>query len=181
LLIAAELLAVALPVGGVRGDDRGQANQQAAKAWAMQAIAVIQAQTGDDLAAKRTALQIVDGSDVVPSDVTAVWCLDGQVFYGSPPCTCYCPWAAAAAFASYPFGWGGRDSRGNQCFFSRDRAGDHVPAKCPPGLPSDYLGPDPHHGAVVDFCDDQDSHGTRITSRRYADGYVVIETPQRRK
>jgi hypothetical protein len=59
-----------------------------------------------------------------------------------------------------------------------DRPGDHVPATCPPGLRPDYLDPDPHHGAVVDFCDDHDSRGTRVTSRKYADGYVVIETPQ---
>jgi hypothetical protein len=31
---------------------------------------------------------------------------------------------------------------------------------------------------LVDFTDDYDSRGTRVTSRKYADGHVVIETPR---
>ena len=51
----------------------------------------------------------------------------------------------------------------------------------PQGLPANYLAADPHHGAVVDFRDEYDSYGTRVTSRRYADGYSVIETPHAAK
>jgi hypothetical protein len=47
----------------------------------------------------------------------------------------------------------------------------------PRGLPANYLAADSRHGAVVDFQDEYDSYGTRVTARRYADGYVVIETP----
>ena len=32
---------------------------------------------------------------------------------------------------------------------------------------------------MVDFTDECDSFGTRVTSRRYTDGSVVIETPPR--
>jgi hypothetical protein len=73
-------------------------------------------------------------------------------------------------------GWGGRDSQGNQYFLTCDRAPDHVPSSVPSGLPSDYLARDPRHGAVVDFTDDNDGQGIHLTSRRYADGYVLIET-----
>ena len=55
---------------------------------------------------------------------------------------------------------------------------DHVPAAVPAGLPANYLAADPRHGAVIDFTDERDSGGTRMTSRKYADGYVVIETPR---
>ncbi len=51
------------------------------------------------------------------------------------------------------------------------------PFKTAADLPADYLAADPTHGAVVDFCDDRDSHGTRVTLRKYADGFAVIETP----
>ena len=132
---------------------------------------------GDDLAAKRTVLQIGEEHDSGPSDVVAVCCFDGQIFYDHPP-GCRCPAPFSPRLGSYRFGWGGFDSQGNQYFLNRDRAGDHVPSKCPPGLRRDYLDPDPHHGPLVDFSDEHDSRGTRITSRKYADGYVVIETPQ---
>jgi hypothetical protein len=48
----------------------------------------------------------------------------------------------------------------------------------PPGLPPNYLAPDPRRGAVVKFIDERDSRGTRVTSRTYANGSIVIETPQ---
>jgi hypothetical protein len=144
----------------------------------MHAIAVIQAEAGDDLAAKRTVSQIGEENEEVASDVIVVWCVDGQAIYDHPPGGCRCPAPALPSPGSYRSGWGGRDSQGNQCFLNRDRADDHVPSKCPPDLRPDYLDPDPHHGALVDFSDDHDSHGTRVTSRKYADGYAVIETPQ---
>ena len=55
---------------------------------------------------------------------------------------------------------------------------DRAASQAPPGLPPEYLAADARHGAVVDFVDEYDSHGTRVTSRTYADGYVVIETPR---
>ena len=48
----------------------------------------------------------------------------------------------------------------------------------PADLPANYLDADQRHGAVVDFTDERDGYGTRVTSRKYADGYVVIETPR---
>jgi hypothetical protein len=177
-LVAAVLLLVALPVSSVRGEDWIRVNQEAAKACAMQAIAVIQAQNGDDMAAKRTVSQIGNESERGPSDVVAVCCFEGHIFYDHLPGSFSGPAPLPPAPASCRFGWGGRDSQGNQYFLNRDRAADRVPAQCPPGLRPDYLDPDPHHGAVVDFADEHDSRGTRITSRKYADGYMVIETPQ---
>ena len=175
-LVAAVLSLVVLPVGAVRAQDGAPVNPETGKAWARYAIAVIQAESGDDSAAKRTALQIGAG-DVVASDVVGVCCMNGWIFYDHPPCSC-CAGPALPSVGSYRWGWGGRDLQGNQYFLNRDRAGDHVPAKCPSDLRPDYLDPDPRHGAVVNFSDDRDSYGTRLTSRKYADGYVVIETPQ---
>ncbi len=176
-VLAAVLLLMLLSVSTARAEDWVRGQRETAKVQAMYAIAVIQAQNGDDLAAKRTVLQIGEEHDIGPSDVVAVCCFDGQIFYDHPP-GCRCPAPFSPRLGSYRFGWGGFDSQGNQYFLNRDRAGDHVPSKCPPGLRRDYLDPDPHHGPVVDFSDEHDSRGTRITSRKYADGYVVIETPQ---
>ena len=168
---------VTLSIGTVRAEDLVHANYEAAKTRAMYAIAVLQAEAGEDLAAKKTVSQIGDGNGGGVSDVVVVCCMDGQIFYDHPP-----GWHGLSPISprsgSCDSGWGGRDSQGNQYFLARDRAGDHVPSKCPVGLRPDYLDPDPRHGAVVDFSDDRDSHGTRITSRKYADGHVVIETPQ---
>ena len=72
-------------------------------------------------------------------------------------------------------------SPGSRYYLTRDRSPDHVPAQVPQGLPANYLAADPRHGAVVDFIDETDSYGTRVTARRYADGYVVIETPHAAK
>ena len=51
----------------------------------MQAIAVIQAQNGDDMAAKRTVSQIGNESERGPSDVVAVCCFEGHIFYDHLP------------------------------------------------------------------------------------------------
>ena len=177
LVVAAVLLLLVLPVGRVRAQDVVRANQEAAKAYAMQAIAVTQAEAGHDLAAKKTVSQIGDENYGGPSDVVAVCCCEGQIFYDHLPGSFSLSLPPLPPLASYRSGWGGRDSQGNQYFLNRDRADDHVPSRCPPGLRPNYLDPDPRHGLVVDFSDEHDSRGTRITSRRYADGYVVIETP----
>ena len=219
------LLLFLLSVSTLRAEDWVQINREAARAWAMQAVAVIQAGAGEDAAAKRTALQI-GKNDVVASDVVAVYCMNGQIFYDHPPG--YCP--APPILSSYTSGCVGQDSRGNPYSLNRVGAGDPVPAKellknnsvigpplpsppaplrdiraagrgegsnlpsnpapqskgegsssrtgpkCPPDLRPDYLDPDPQHGAVVEFFEDYDSHGTRLTSRKYADGCVVIES-----
>jgi hypothetical protein len=72
-------------------------------------------------------------------------------------------------------GWGGRDEQGNRYFLRCDRTPDHVPDKAPDGLPAEYLKDDPQHGPVVDFTDDVDG-GVHLTSRKYADGHVKIES-----
>ena len=175
--IATALLLLMASVSTVRAEDSAQENREMAKARAMYAIAVTQAEAGDDLAAKRTVSQIGEKGEGGISDVVAVCCFDGQIFYDHPPGGCHSLAPALSSLASYRSGWGGYDSQGNQYFLNRDRADNRIPSKCPPGLRPDYLDPDPQHGALVDFTDDHDSRGTRITSRKYADGYVVIETP----
>jgi hypothetical protein len=57
-----------------------------------------------------------------------------------------------------------------------DRTTKRVSFKIPSDLPPTYLTADPVHGAVVDFYEDRDSRGTRVTMRKYADGHAVIET-----
>lgn len=50
-------------------------------------------------------------------------------------------------------------------------------AKPASDLPPDYLASHPSHGPLVEFRDEYDRNGTRVTLRKYADGYAVIETP----
>ncbi len=171
-----------------------------AKTSAMNQIAVIQAEVGDVVGAKRTVSQISEEGEKGTAKVTVVCFVNGFPVYDCPPvyfpapdcrqCGAlvpndqFIPWADARSGASQQPaqgsspspGWGGRDSRGNQYFLARDRAPDRVLLRAPADLPSDYLAADPQHGPVVDFVDDYDRHGTRITSRRYADGHAVIES-----
>ena len=161
-LAAALLLPAVLPAGTVRAQDCVNDGRECAKTWAMHRIAVIQAAAGDVQGAKRTVSQIDEDGEKGPSDVTAVWFCDGQPVYDHPPA---------------PAGCAGCNHRAFPVFFGGERAAEHVPAQVPPGLPANYLDGDPRHGAVVEFADERDSQGTRITSRTYADGYAVIETP----
>ena len=158
-LISTVLTAAAmLFANAVQADDYIGEMREAARTWAMHRIAVIQAAAGDVQGAKRTASQIGRRWDQGPTKVTGVWFRCGQPVYDRPP-----------YFA--PAYW--------QCLACKKPAARGVPAQVPPGLRANYLDPDPRHGAVVDFTDEYDSHGTRVTSRKYADGYVVIETPCR--
>jgi len=166
-LAVSALLAVVLLADAVLSQDFVRDDRQVARTWALHRIAVIQAAGGDVQGAKNTVAQINDPERVRgPSEVTSVWFCNGTPMYDHPP--------ASAGRAGY----GGR---GSQCFLNRDRVPDHVPAEVPRGLPANYLAADPRHGAVVDFVDEYDSYGTRVTARRYADGYVVIETPHSAK
>jgi hypothetical protein len=159
--VAAMLFPALLSGGTVCAQDWIREGREAAMTWAMHRIAVIQAANGDVQGAKKTVSQIDEDGPKGPADVTGVWFCNGLPIYDHPP----------GSIGGSECGW-----REITC----DRVADHVPSEVPPGLPSNYFAPDPHHGAVVDFIDDYDSHGTRVTSRKYADGYAVIETPQTR-
>jgi hypothetical protein len=124
-----------------------QAERESAITWGMRDIAILQAGEGDMQSAKQTLSQIRQ-----------------------------MPFGLSAADLKSP-GWARRDAFGSLYFFACDRPADHMPGKAPEGLPANYLDADPAHGPVVDFVDDSDGHGVRVTSRRYADGYAVIETP----
>jgi hypothetical protein len=150
--------------GGVRAADSAGAFRDAVKTWGMYRIAVMQAAAGNPQDAKHTLWQIDRGPPLCPAEVTGVWFCCGQPIYDHPlpPAT-----AVAGRFGGVGlFAVGGR------------RSPDFVPLSVPAGLPADYLAADPRHGAVIDFTDERDSRGTRMTSRKYADGYVVIETPR---
>lgn len=67
---------------------------------------------------------------------------------------------------------------GDILYSYRDHDGHCVPAEVPKGLPANYLAPHPKYGALIDFLDEYDSFGTRVTSRTYANGHVIIETPR---
>jgi hypothetical protein len=139
-------------------------NREFAETWAMHDIAVIQAERGDIQGAKHTASQITEENleNKAPSDVTVVSFREG----------CICS-------REYPGTERRLASRQYEVFsFDRGPAADSVPSKSPPGLPQNYLAPDPRRGPVVDFFDSRDSQGKRITSRKYADGSIVIETPR---
>jgi hypothetical protein len=142
--------------------DRVWEGRDFAKTWGMHDIAVIQAEHGDPQGAKRTLSQIGDGGEKNPAEVTGVWFCCGRPVYDHPPARSLGSWQYEPLLVARP----GMAAR--------------VPAKAPPGLPSNYLAPDPRRGVVVDFVDERDSRGTRVTSRRYADGSVMIETPHAR-
>ena len=161
VLASATLLANAAMAQPCLCDDR-----EAARTWTLHRIAVIQAAAGDVTGAKTTVAQIGENEYARgPSEVTGVCFCNGQAFYDHPP------------MSATPASWYGCGQNTEQVFFVHDRTPDHVPSEVPAGLPANYLAADPHHGAVVNFIDKRDSYGTRITGRRYADGYAVIETP----
>jgi hypothetical protein len=136
--------------------------RESAAISAMHAIAVIQAESGDIDGAKITANQITeDDSDKAPSEVTVVSFCEGCTLYDHLP---------------------GTMQRLNSVQYEllspdRQESSNVVPKQIPPGLPANYLAPDPEHGAVVDFLDTRDPNGKRVTSRRYEDGSFILETP----
>jgi hypothetical protein len=137
------------------------------RAWTLQQIAAIQAAGGDFVAAQNTVARINDrDGNPGEADVTGVCFCNGVPLYDHPP---------------LPSGWSRSDLRASQVFLADNRASDRIPAAVPQGLPPNYLATDPRHGQLVNFSDECDSYGTRVTSRRYADGYVVIDTPRASK
>ena len=164
-VVAAVVAGLSYSADAVWAQDFVRDDRQVARTWTLHRIAVIQAAGGDVQGAKNTIAEINDTDRPKrPSEVTSVWFCNGMAIYDHPP-----------AFARRDC----RDCAGTQYY--RDRSPDYVPAKVPSGLPANYLAADPRHGAVVDFQDEYDSYGTRVTARRYADGYVVIETPRSAK
>jgi hypothetical protein len=162
LLAASLLLVVVLAADAVLAQDFVRDDRQVGRTWALHRIAVIQAAEGDVQGAKNTVAQI-NGPDCVrgPAVVTSVWFCNGMPIYHRLPVA------------------GGYPRPGSQLM--RDTSPDRVPAEVPRGLPANYLAADARHGIVVDFRDEYDSSGTRVTARRYADGHTVIETPHSAK
>jgi len=148
---AALLLPVVLSASALAADDCVEnwtgGEGAMAKIWGMHRIAVIQAKAGDVLGAKKTLAQIGAGRPTATANVTGVWFCDGEPVYGLPPA----PFAPVIPCAAT--------------------------AQVPSDLPSNYLGRDARHGAIVNFTDECDAYGVRVTVREYADGYTVIETP----
>jgi hypothetical protein len=161
LLTGSVLMGVALLSEAVWGQDFVRTDQQVARSWTLHRIAVIQAKSGDVVGAKNTVAEITESQCAPgPSAVTSVRFCNGVPLY------CYRPGCVRPV---------GSDASGWQYY--RDRSPARVPSRAPQGLPANYLAVDPRHGAVVDFRDESDSSGTRVTFRRYADGYTMIETP----
>jgi hypothetical protein len=162
-----------LPIGVARGQNPTIAERETAKTWGMRDIAILQAEMGDFQGAKNTLSQIDENGPKRPARVTAVWPNNGRPVYRELSAE-----DAFPAIDQKSPGWGKRDANGTLYFLACDRAPDSVPTSVPAGLPANYLDADPNHGMVVDFTDECDSHGTRVTARRYADGYAIIETPK---
>jgi hypothetical protein len=163
-LVVSVLTVAVLSSGVVWAQDFVQYDQQAARSWTLHRIAVIQARNGDVTGAKNTVAQIIEPQgNPGPSEVTSVWFCNGMVMYDHPPAFARQPYSVYPVCPVQPI--------------YRDLSPRSVPVEAPQGLPANYLAADPRHGAMVDFRDEYDSSGTRVTSRRYADGYVVIETP----
>jgi hypothetical protein len=162
-LAAALTLLAVVPAGTGWAQDCVQQLHQEAKTWARHRIAVIQAAAGDVLGAKKTIWEIDEKDESGPIEVTGVWFCNGQAIYDHPPMSadvyrCDCQ----------------RDPR----LLANERTTVAVPPSLRPSLPPNYLAPDPRHGALVAFTDEYDVYGTRVTSRKYADGHIVIETPR---
>ena len=160
------LLTLCLLPATVRADSVGsqeirREGRDAVRAWTLHRIAVIQAAHGDVTDAKNTVAEI-DEPDRVrgAGDATGVCLCNGQLVE-----------------LSLPSGWSQADLLASQVFLKGHRAQNRVPSSPPRGLPANYFAADPRHGAIVNFVDERDSYGTRVVTRRYADGYTVIETP----
>ncbi len=162
LFLAFSVLTVGvLSAGAAAAQNFACVDQQVARNWTLHRIAVIQAARGDVVGAKNTVAEIIEPQwNPGPSEVTSVRFCNGMVMYDHPPAFMRRPCPSCVAPPIY-----------------RDLSPRSVPAAVPAGLPANYLAADPRHGAVVDFRDEYDSYGTRVTSRRYDDGSVVIETP----
>ncbi|MEN6458896.1 MAG: hypothetical protein ABFC63_08190 [Thermoguttaceae bacterium] len=143
--------------GSIRAQQSAGTFRDAVQTWGLYRIAVSQAEAGGTQDAKRTLSQITQGPPLRPSEVTGVWFCCGRpmMFSTAAPQAAGGPGIARAA------------NRGN-----------YVPTTVPKGLPANYLAADPRHGPVIDFTDERDARGTRITARTYRDGHVVIETPR---
>ena len=164
-LAASVLMMAVLSADAVWAQDFVRYDQQLARSWTLHRIAVIQAANGDVVAAKNTVAEITESQcPPGPSEVTSVWFCNGMVMYDHPPAFARPPCNSYVAPPVY-----------------RDLSPKSVPTAVPQGLPANYLTADPRHGVVVDFRDEYDSSGTRVTARRYVDGYVVIETPHTAK
>lgn len=159
--VVAFLLLAALPAGAAQAQDYARDIGETAKSWGMQMLGVIQAATGDVQQANQTLTQITANSNKSRSPVTVASFENSQSRSNQPRAT---------------IGNEIGDLKNMHCSY-RDRIANYVPAEVPAGLPSNYLAADPRHGRLVDFTDESDSRGTRVTSRTYADGHVVIETP----
>ena len=147
----------------------------------MHRIAVLQAADGDVQGAKRTLSQISDFGPKGPAEVTVVSFCNRQPFCGCLPAVYHgrAPAIDSPSLSLKSLDWGGRDAHGIQYFLVGDRTADRIPTELPTDLPADYLDADPRHGWLVDFTDEYDSRGTRVTLRKYADGHAVIETPRK--
>lgn len=161
LFAAALLLPAILLADNVQAQDFLRTDRGVARNWALHQIAVIQAAGGDINGAQNTAA-LIGAADIIPGkgDVTGVSFCNGQPIYDRPPTP------------------NQSECRERWIVLNSDRPPDHVPPTVPQGLPASYFAADPHHGALVNFTDEQDCHGTRVTSRRYANGSIVIETPR---
>jgi hypothetical protein len=162
--MAAFSLPHVLSPDAARAEDFIRVDRAVARSWGLHQIAVIQAAQGDVNGALNTIAQINDPEVVRGAgDVTGVCFCNGIPLYDHPPA---------------PPDWALFDRPGTQVFGDYGRAPDRVPATPPQGLPANYFAANSRHGAVVSFSDEYDSRGTRVTSRRYADGHIVIETPR---
>jgi hypothetical protein len=129
-----------------------------ARSWGLYRIAEIQAEQGDITGALNTIASIDD-----LSVVRGTWDSNGASIGSGIPL-----YDHARPSSSRP----------SVTIFDGRRAVDRLPATVPEGLPKNYLAADPRHGRVANFTDEHDSNGKRVTCRRYADGYTVIETPR---
>lgn len=174
------LLTFVLNAGTAAAQQDGMARErESAKAWAMTRIAEIQAAFGDVQGAKRTVTQIGQDGLKGTVDVTGVWFCNGEPLYDHPPLGWDrggMPLPGGLKQSSENWPRIGADGVRPVSFDAVQRC-DDVPLQIP-ALPAESLAADPRHGAVVEFTDEVDGHGTRVISRRYADGAVVIETPR---
>jgi len=176
------VLATVVPQASAQAPDWLRESREIAKIEARQHVAAIQAAQGDVMGAKMTIAQIDEDRESGPARVTAVRCFNGRAYYRElsddaalPDCL-PCGYCGSFVAVEGPIAVGYLEFRPER---SRRSAGpNRVPAQVPAGLPSNYLAPDPRHGPVVNFVDETDAFGTRVTSRTYADGHLAIDTPR---
>jgi hypothetical protein len=180
------LLSALSPLQAASADDIVGEMREAAKIWGWQGIALIEAQNGKVRSALRIIDRIGNNAERCSPTVTVVSFCNGQPIYRvvadapARDCPDFRGRHGNAVVGENGTGPFTASATQYESVVDGNKNGTSSPSRPSPELPAEYFAPHPRHGELVDFAEQYDSHGTRVTSRKYADGHFIIETPHAR-